>query len=198
MAKSDHEIVQACFARFASQAAPPAQAVDALGIKTWQERRDRETGMRVGLRSNEAFMHTEILDLHAALAAQAAAPTDPMDWPLPCDVTVGAGTNKKGTKLPTLVTRMKMLHGMAMQVLAAPIGEPVADCHCEACEPQEPFNTRMILCGTCGNKRCPHATNHRNACTNSNEPGQKGSSWENCAAPLPQQVAQKGSDHADR
>lgn len=34
---------------------------------------------------------------------------------------------------------------------------------------------RMFLCETCGNKRCPHASNHIHACTNSNEPGQKGS-----------------------
>lgn len=33
----------------------------------------------------------------------------------------------------------------------------------------------MVVCQKCGNKRCPHATNHRNACTNSNEPGQAGS-----------------------
>lgn len=33
----------------------------------------------------------------------------------------------------------------------------------------------MILCVDCGNKRCPRATNHENACTNSNEVGQEGS-----------------------
>jgi hypothetical protein len=38
--------------------------------------------------------------------------------------------------------------------------------------------TMMILCPTCGNKRCPHATDHDLACTNSNEPGQKGSAYE--------------------
>lgn len=38
--------------------------------------------------------------------------------------------------------------------------------------------TRMILCPLCGNKRCPHANNHEHACTNSNEPGQKGSAYE--------------------
>lgn len=43
-----------------------------------------------------------------------------------------------------------------------------------------PFSaTRMILCPECGNKRCPKATDHNLACTNSNEPGQKGSTWEN-------------------
>lgn len=38
-------------------------------------------------------------------------------------------------------------------------------------------SVRMILCPDCGNKRCPKATDHRNDCTNSNEPGQKGSRY---------------------
>jgi len=38
-------------------------------------------------------------------------------------------------------------------------------------------NTRMILCVECGNKRCPHATDHRFTCTGSNEPGQIGSRY---------------------
>ena len=33
----------------------------------------------------------------------------------------------------------------------------------------------MIVCETCGNKRCPHATDHRHQCTDSNERGQLGS-----------------------
>lgn len=37
--------------------------------------------------------------------------------------------------------------------------------------------TRMIVCEHCGNKRCPHANDHRNECTNSNEPGQPGSAY---------------------
>lgn len=36
-------------------------------------------------------------------------------------------------------------------------------------------STRMILCPECGNKRCPHASDHNLACTDSNEPGQLGS-----------------------
>lgn len=39
-------------------------------------------------------------------------------------------------------------------------------------------DTLFIVCALCGNKRCPHATDHRLACTNSNEPGQKGSNYE--------------------
>lgn len=33
----------------------------------------------------------------------------------------------------------------------------------------------MILCPTCGCKRCPRATDHRRFCTKSNQPGQPGS-----------------------
>jgi hypothetical protein len=39
--------------------------------------------------------------------------------------------------------------------------------------------TRMILCPTCGNKRCPHASNHDLDCSGSNEPGQQGSVYTN-------------------
>lgn len=35
----------------------------------------------------------------------------------------------------------------------------------------------MVLCETCGNKRCPHATFHGNECTGSNEPNQPGSAY---------------------
>lgn len=35
----------------------------------------------------------------------------------------------------------------------------------------------MVLCETCGNKRCPHASDHRFSCTNSNEPGRPGSDY---------------------
>ena len=39
------------------------------------------------------------------------------------------------------------------------------------------LSTRMVLCPDCGNKRCPKANDHRNACTNSNEVGQIGSAY---------------------
>lgn len=40
----------------------------------------------------------------------------------------------------------------------------------------------MIVCTTCGNKRCPKANDHRNACTGSNEPGQPDSAYPAIAA----------------
>ena len=37
--------------------------------------------------------------------------------------------------------------------------------------------TRMFLCPQCGNKRCPRATDHREPCSGSNDPGQLGSRY---------------------
>ena len=43
---------------------------------------------------------------------------------------------------------------------------------------REEIAFHMVVCSICGNKRCPHATNHELICTNSNEPGQPGSMYE--------------------
>lgn len=69
-------------------------------------------------------------------------------------------------------------------------------CGCRACrrarDERTPWGfpvetSMMIVCETCGYKRCPHATDHRHACTNSNSSGQRGSVWEN-VRPLKPQV----------
>ncbi len=51
-----------------------------------------------------------------------------------------------------------------------------ASCWCHACAPDNvwPFRLKMIVCPDCGNKRCPKASDHALACTNSNAPGQPG------------------------
>lgn len=38
----------------------------------------------------------------------------------------------------------------------------------------------MIVCASCGNKRCPKATFHGNQCSGSNAPNQSGSSYQIC------------------
>lgn len=61
-----------------------------------------------------------------------------------------------------------------------------AECVCHRCiernnirDPAMPVfslaATVMILCPKCGNKRCPHASDHNLECTNSNALGQPGS-----------------------
>ncbi|HIC6885009.1 TPA: hypothetical protein ACW5L5_000118 [Salmonella enterica subsp. enterica] len=51
------------------------------------------------------------------------------------------------------------------------------DCSCRTCRPVTFTDSRFVVCPECGNKRCPHANDHRNACTGSNEPGQEGSAY---------------------
>jgi hypothetical protein len=53
-----------------------------------------------------------------------------------------------------------------------------------------PSSQMMIVCAQCGNKRCPHANDHENACTQSNEPGQAGSAYENAPTPIAGTVAE--------
>lgn len=50
-------------------------------------------------------------------------------------------------------------------------------CWCRTCQPVTMNDMRFVVCPDCGNKRCPHANDHRHACTGSNEPGQEGSAY---------------------
>jgi hypothetical protein len=63
------------------------------------------------------------------------------------------------------------------------------ECHCHRCIKEKNLvaddrsflplsSTRMILFPKCGNKRCPHASDHDLECTGSNEPGQPGSVYQ--------------------
>ncbi|MEG8810588.1 hypothetical protein [Klebsiella variicola] len=58
-----------------------------------------------------------------------------------------------------------------------PVSERVPDCWCRTCRPVAINDMRFVVCPDCGNKRCPRANDHRNACTGSNEPGQEGSAY---------------------
>ncbi|MGI1245176.1 hypothetical protein ACIAIL_04745 [Raoultella ornithinolytica] len=56
-----------------------------------------------------------------------------------------------------------------------PVSEQKPDCWCLTCRPVVLNDMRFVVCPDCGNKRCPRANDHRDACTGSNEPGQEGS-----------------------
>ena len=73
-----------------------------------------------------------------------------------------------------MLTSKRIVHALvAEQAIAT---SPT--CGCYVCDGKPLMRSRMYLCATCGNKRCPHATDHRNVCTGSNEPGQPGSAYE--------------------
>ena len=56
-------------------------------------------------------------------ATEHLEPENPLDMPLPCDIRIGAGTIKKGSKLSVLVRRMNVLYQLAMKTQLG-IGEP--------------------------------------------------------------------------
>lgn len=56
----------------------------------------------------------------------------------------------------------KCLEGKAVKILGGRVEIPAS-------------STRMIVCPVCGCKRCPKASDHELACTDSNDPGQPGS-----------------------
>ncbi|EPJ5609545.1 DUF550 domain-containing protein [Klebsiella pneumoniae] len=58
-----------------------------------------------------------------------------------------------------------------------PVSEQNPDCWCLTCRPVTLNDMRFVVCPDCGNKRCPRANDHRNACTGSNEPGQEGGAY---------------------
>ncbi len=73
----------------------------------------------------------------------------------------------------------RWLSPITRSFLCCGIGIDMGECKCRQCRrdrkeegvPGWPIElTQMIVCQICGNKRCPHATDHRNACTGSNEP----------------------------
>ncbi|HGG8857794.1 TPA: hypothetical protein ACJJWP_003474 [Enterobacter roggenkampii] len=65
----------------------------------------------------------------------------------------------------------------AVRALLAGNTPVIPDCSCHTCRPVTFADSRFVVCPVCGNKRCPHANDHRNACTGSNEPGQEGSAY---------------------
>lgn len=119
------EFVHAAIAaHLARQDQAGAVAADAV-LATWPERiylqwnpeeREEYPGPSEDLTWCAENVHkSDVEYVRADLAAptQGSAPQDPMDWPLPCDVKVGAGTIRKGCPLRTLVLRMESLHRMA-------------------------------------------------------------------------------------
>lgn len=95
---------------------------------------------------------------------------------------------RKGPDMPTApVQKLTLREGLAairnlgpidaekIQAERDALNEPT--CWCHTCRPVTMTDMRFVVCPDCGNKRCPHANDHRNACTGSNEPGQEGSAY---------------------
>ena len=79
-------------------------------------------------------------------------------------------------------TLLKAFLASAKEAGVTHLQQAEPECWCHKCSENTavvnniPFSmTRMIVCPTCGNKRCPKASDHRLDCTDSNAAGQPGS-----------------------
>ncbi|MFO4608580.1 hypothetical protein AAHC59_29365, partial [Klebsiella quasipneumoniae subsp. quasipneumoniae] len=102
----------------------------------------------------------------------------------------GRGMQNAGSQLPhNLIAETESMLAVAPQPQNAPqnipeiipgwipVSEQKPDCWCLTCRPVVLNDMRFVVCPDCGNKRCPRANDHRNACTGSNEPGQEGNAY---------------------
>lgn len=97
----------------------------------------------------------------------------------------------KGQDHPASAEARQALRAALERALTGAV-EPAA-CECHRCIKENDLRdpggrlplsmVKMILCPQCGNKRCPKASDHRLACTGSNDSGQPGSVY---AEPQPQ------------
>lgn len=85
------------------------------------------------------------------------------------------------TPLYTTPPQRKPLTHVEIIAVAKQTDSAEPECWCHKCNKNRlvnniPFSmTRMIVCPSCGNKRCPKASDHLLDCTGSNETGQPGS-----------------------
>lgn len=84
---------------------------------------------------------------------------------------------RRGSYSDTLMTALGARRNFGDRLFVRDIRAYVPGCNCQSCRPITMEDMRMVLCATCGNKRCPHANDHRLPCTKSNLPGQLGSAY---------------------
>lgn len=121
-----------------------------------------------------AEFQARIEDFKSLIAQQAPAVPDERDKTVDADDHPLLWSFNKGWN----ACRAAML-AAAPQPQNAPqnIPEIIPDCWCRTCRPVVLNDMRFVVCPDCGNKRCPRANDHRNACTGSNVPGQEGSAY---------------------
>lgn len=106
--------------------------------------------------------HCQLQKIHDAALEDAAAIA--MDAPITADMTDSDDAKAVAFHAAARIRRLK--HERA--------GRP--DCwRCFKESGRSFMEARVFVCPTCGHKRCPKASDHRLACTGSNEPGQPGS-----------------------
>ncbi|MFY7118219.1 hypothetical protein DD600_04320 [Enterobacter cloacae] len=117
-----------------------------------------------------------ITDLERNIAPLFTAPPAPISVPAAMEMDDDFDSSfEHGKAVGWNAYRAAMLQSFGnSEQLNSPV---IPECSCRTCRPVTISDMRFVVCPECGNKRCPHANDHRNACTGSNEPGQEGSAY---------------------
>lgn len=96
-----------------------------------------------------------------------------------CEPKIGFGTGWNACRAAMLKAQPQNAPQNIPEIIPGwiPVSEQKPDCWCCTCRPVVLNDMRFVVCPDCGNKRCPRANDHRNACTGSNEPGQGGGAY---------------------
>lgn len=105
-----------------------------------------------------------------------------VEWPAGQEPSIGAADEFKGGKVCAVQFSDALAELQALYEQNPGLQEPAA-CTCRRCIREKGLTAgglplscvQMIVCPDCGNKRCPKASDHRLACTNSNAAHQPGS-----------------------
>lgn len=135
---------------------------------------------------DSAFEHGKAVGWNACRAAmlQGAEPVTPA-YKSPDDFDFDRFNDVVWLEAVASNPHMHSLTTSTIAMVALELNRKLADCNspvipgcsCLTCRPLTFSDSRFVVCPECGNKRCPHANDHRNACTGSNEPGQEGSAY---------------------
>ncbi len=158
---------------------PDESAVELLATDL-MKRIDKITGERHSV-ATLSSLRVSIVEACRAAMLQGAEPVTPV-CKLPGDFESFISWLTSGDGIPDWLINGDKLDdekvSFLLKVYRAGGNSPVIpDCSCRTCRPVTFSDSRFAVCPECGNKRCPHANDHRNACTGSNEPGQEGSEY---------------------
>lgn len=166
-------------------AAPPAPV--ALPVQHWEELCRQNPDMSIG----DAIIRAAWWN-HCAAMLQGAEPVT-TDYKLPFDQWLSQQTGTIDVECGCVMTEV-FFHWLRVAYEAGNSpqcreisnsstnnfrenAETSTKCWCRTCRPVTFADSHFVVCPECGNKRCPHANDHRHACTGSNEPGQEGSAY---------------------
>ena len=87
---------------------------------------------------------------------------------------VTAGAESVGRRVAVVIAEIRAIADWQKRCAEWVPPKDGETCDCWACAQ---CRRSAVTCPTCSNKRCPRATDHRNGCSGSNEPGQDGSRY---------------------